>query len=93
MREYRLSLSQEEYAVADEKPKEETKEEQVLPLTSEEFGSALADLIERARAAGMRPLQIMAATYMKQSIAMVDGLLAALEGGGKEKGVGKKKSP
>ena len=83
--------------MADEKPKEEpkeeTKEEQVLPLTSEEFGSALADLIERARAAGMRPLQIMAATYMKQSIAMVDGLLAALEEGGKEKGVGKKKAP
>ena len=79
--------------MANEKPKEETKEEQVLPLTSEEFGSALADLIERARAAGMRPLQIMAATYMKQSIAMVDGLLAALEGGDKEKGVGKKKAP
>ena len=73
--------------MADEKP----KEDQVLPLTSEEFADALENLIKRARAAGMRPLQIMAATYMKQSIAMVDGLLAALEGGDKEKG--KKKAP
>ena len=71
--------------MAEEKPKEEPKAEQVLPLTSQEFVEALDKLLEHARAAGVRPLQVMAATYVKQGMGMIDGLLSALEGdGGKD---------
>ena len=51
------------------------------PLTSEEFAKALDQLVTRARAAGIRPLQVMAATYVKQGMDMLDGVLGALEGG------------
>lgn len=61
----------------EEKPAEQN---QPKPLTAEEFKQALDQLTERAKAAGLRPLQTMAATYLKQSMDVLDGLLAALEG-------------
>ena len=61
-----------------EAPKE--KEELFLPLTSQEFTEALDMLVARARTAGLRPLQIMARTYVRQSMGLIDGLLAALDG-------------
>ena len=66
-----------------EAPKE--KEELFLPLTSQEFTEALDMLVARARTAGLRPLQIMAATYVRQSMGLIDGLLAALDGDRVEK--------
>ena len=55
------------------------------PLTSEEFAKALDQLVTRARAAGIRPLQVMAATYLKQGMDMLDGVLGALEGSSQKK--------
>jgi hypothetical protein len=50
-----------------------------LPMTKDEFTASLDQLVERARSAGIRPLQIMAATYVKQGMSMIDGLLGAFE--------------
>lgn len=67
-----------------EAPKE--KEAQDLPLTSQDFIAALDKLVERAKAAGVRPLQVMAATYAKKSMDILDSFLGALEeGDGKKK--------
>ena len=74
--------------MADEQSKLEAakeREEPVLPLTSQEFADALDKLVAQARTAGLRPLQIMAATYVRQSMGLIDGLLAALDGDRVEK--------
>ena len=68
-----------------EAPKEKEKEELFLPLTSKEFTEALDKLVAQARVAGLRPLQIMAATYVRQSMGLIDGFLAALDGDKVEK--------
>ena len=49
------------------------------PLTKEMFSANLQQLIERARAAGLNPIQTMAKTYVKQGMAILEGLLASLE--------------
>ena len=54
------------------------------PMTSEDFTKALDELVVRARAAGIKPLQIMAAAYIKQGTSILDSLLAALEDGSKK---------
>ena len=74
--------------MADEQSKLEAakeREEPVLPLTSQEFADALDKLVAHARTAGLRPLKIMAATYVRQSMGLIDGLLAALDGDRVEK--------
>ena len=52
---------------------------QDAPLTKEEFSAQMQRLAKRARAAGLSPLQVMAQTYAKRGMAILDGLLGALE--------------
>ena len=60
--------------------KEALKEvEQDAPLTKEIFEAHLQRLIERARAAGLNPVRTLARTYAKRGLAILDGLLSALE--------------
>lgn len=49
------------------------------PLTAREFSASLEQLTARAKASGLRPIQILAATYAKQGMAMLDGLLSSLD--------------
>ena len=71
--------------MADEPVKTETSKESEAPLTSAEFMASFDALVKRAKAAGVRPLEVMATTYLKQGMGLLDGMLAALEEG-KEKG-------
>ena len=49
------------------------------PLTKEAFSAEMDRLAERARAAGLNPIRAMAQTYARQGLAIVEGLLVALE--------------
>ena len=60
----------------------------VLPFTSQEFVETLDKLIERGKAAGVRPFQVMASAYVRQAMSLVDGILGALEGDDKKKNEG-----
>lgn len=78
----------EEAATTPEKPavpKAEASKTKDEPLTKDEFADRLDNLFGRARAAGVRPLQVMAATYAKQGLDILDGFLGALEEGSKKK--------
>tara|TARA_Y100000310_G_scaffold3792_1_gene4673 strand:+ start:15813 stop:16067 length:255 start_codon:yes stop_codon:yes gene_type:complete len=72
-----------------EEPTEETpvveKKDEATPLTTEQFSVALAELVTRAKAAGLRPAQMMISAYVKQSMSVVDGILGALDGNQKKK--------
>lgn len=60
----------------DEKP---PIAEEDAPLTKEEFAAQMHLLTERARAAGLNPIQTMAQSYVRQGMVILDGLLASLE--------------
>ena len=49
------------------------------PNTREELAVKFEQLAARARAAGISPLQAMAQTYVKRGMAVLDGILSALE--------------
>lgn len=73
-----------------EEPAEETlavekKDEKAPPITADQFSAALAELVTLARAAGLRPVQMMLSTYVKQGMSVIDGLLGALEGSSQKK--------
>ena len=57
----------------------QTPEETQAPLTREELAAKFEQLSVRARAAGMSPLQVLAASYVKRGLAVIDGVLSALE--------------
>ena len=57
---------------------ESVPDEQAAPLTKEEFAAQMAQLTERARAAGLRPLQVMAQSYARQGMTLLDKLLEGL---------------
>mgnify|MGYP001561616970 CR=1 FL=1 len=61
------------------KPPIAENEAQDAPLTQEEFAAELQRLNERARAAGLKPVQAMAHTYLRQGMVMLEGFLASLE--------------
>ena len=48
-------------------------------FTQEQFSAQMASLTERARAAGLRPFQVMMAAYLKQGMSLFDKLLEGLE--------------
>ena len=52
---------------------------QDAPITKEIFEAQVQRLIERARAAGLNPVRTLARTYAKRGLAILDGLLSALE--------------
>ena len=53
--------------------------EEQQPLTSEQFSAALTTLVTRAKTAGLRPIRMMATTYLAQGLSMIDGLLGAFD--------------
>ena len=57
-----------------------TVEDNSKTLTPTEFIESLAELKDKAKAAGIRPIQNMVTSYLSQGLAMVDGLLESLEG-------------
>ena len=59
--------------------------EERQPLTSEQFSAALTTLVTRAKQAGLRPIQMMASTYLAQGLSMIDGLLGAFDEGNQKK--------
>ena len=66
-----------------------SEEEPVLTLEGKaispsELAESLIELKDRAKAAGMRPIQNMVVSYINQGLSMVDGLLESLEGSKKK---------
>ena len=59
--------------------------EERQPLTAEQFSTALSTLTTRAKEAGLRPIQMMASTYLAQGLSMIDGLLGAFDEGNQKK--------
>ena len=53
----------------------------LVPLTKQEFVDALDKLVKRGREAGLRPIQVMAGTYVKKFFDVVDGVLSGLDDG------------
>ena len=76
-------------AVVEEAPVEDeviVEEKPVLTVEGQdgispsELVESLAELKDRAKAAGLRPIQNMVTSYISQGLSMVDGLLESLEG-------------
>ena len=59
--------------------------EEPQPLTAEQFSTALSTLTTRAKEAGLRPIQMMASSYIAQGLSMIDGLLDAFDENGQKK--------
>ena len=81
-----VSAEEDATAVEDEVTVEE---EPVLTLEGKtispsELAESLVELKDRAKAAGMRPIQNMVISYINQGLSMVDGLLESLEGSKKK---------
>jgi len=57
----------------------EQTSEPVALMTKEQFAAQMTQLTERARAAGLRPIQAMLTTYVRQGMTMLDKLLEGLE--------------
>ena len=81
-----ISAEEDATAVKDEVTVEE---EPVLTLEGKtispsELAESLIELKDRAKAAGMRPIQNMVISYINQGLSMVDGLLESLEGSKKK---------
>jgi hypothetical protein len=81
-----VSAEEDATAVKDEVTVEE---EPVLTLEGKtispsELAESLVELKDRAKAAGMRPIQNMVISYINQGLSMVDGLLESLEGSKKK---------
>ena len=81
-------------AVVEEAPVEDeviVEEKTVLTVEGQdgispsELVESLAELNDRAKAAGLRPIQNMVTSYISQGLSMVDGLLESLEGSKKKK--------
>tara|TARA_R100000789_G_scaffold54989_1_gene53680 strand:- start:252 stop:608 length:357 start_codon:yes stop_codon:yes gene_type:complete len=75
-----------EWAVEQDAPVEDevtVEEKPVLTIegtSPAELIESLAELKDRAKAAGLRPIQNMVTSYISQGLSMVDGLLESLEG-------------
>jgi len=83
-----------EWAVEQDAPVEDevtVEEKTVLTVEGQdgispsELVESLAELKDRAKAAGLRPIQNMVTSYISQGLSMVDGLLESLEGSKKKK--------
>ena len=61
-----------------------TVEDDSATLSPTEFVESLGELKDKAKAAGIRPIQKMVTSYISQGLAMVDGLLESLEGKNKK---------
>ena len=72
-------------AARTNKKEEASAVEERQPLTSEQFSEALTTLVTRAKQAGLRPIQMMASSYIAQGLSMIDGLLDAFDENGQKK--------
>jgi len=61
-----------------------TVEDEIKPISPTELVESLTELKDRAKAAGIRPLQAMLSSYISQGASVVDGL-ESLEGPKKKK--------
>lgn len=57
----------------------EAPKEQDAPLTQEMFAAQMQRLTERARAAGLSPIQTMLQTYAERGRTIIEGMLGAFE--------------
>ena len=71
--------------MADEKDPTAPEEKNGQPLTTESFPDELDALLKRAKAAGVRPLQVMVSTYTKKARIALEGFLESLENAETEK--------
>ena len=79
-------------AVVEDAPVEDevtVEKEPVLTIEGQtinptELAESLVELKDRAKAAGLRPIQNMVVSYLNQGLSMVDGLLESLEGSKKK---------
>ena len=55
------------------------------PLTTDNLVESFEELITRGRAAGFRPLKVLAASYIKQGLDVFDGVLSAFDSPSKGK--------
>jgi len=69
---------------AEKKPVLTIEGEDGKLLSPTEFVESLVELKDRAKAAGLRPIQNMVTSYINQGLSMVDGLLESLEGSKKK---------
>jgi type IV secretory pathway VirB10-like protein len=72
-------------AARADKKEEASAVEEPQPLTAEQFSTALSTLTTRAKQAGLRPIQMMASSYIAQGLSMIDGLLDAFDENGQKK--------
>ena len=66
-------------AVPAGEAKSETRAVRPLPTTPEEFREEFRDLLERAKKAGLQPVKIMGAHYLRKGAGMLRGVLDGLE--------------
>tara|TARA_Y100000310_G_scaffold260629_1_gene269655 strand:- start:3299 stop:3580 length:282 start_codon:yes stop_codon:yes gene_type:complete len=64
----------------------ETDDDELESLTKDQLVESFEELVTRGRSAGLRPLKVLAGTYIKQGLDVLDGLLGAFEGGKKKRG-------
>ena len=60
-------------------PPTETPSELVTPIDRDELAAKFELLAARAKAAGISPFQVLAQTYVKRGMAVLEGILSALE--------------
>jgi hypothetical protein len=74
-------LPEEEWSMSEnEEPKKtEQASEPDAPMTQEQFSAQWAQLTERAKAAGLRPIQVLIRSYAQQGMTMLDKVLEGLE--------------
>ena len=73
----------------DAKDKERPVAQEIPAMTSKEFLDAADKLLDRARAAGVRPLQTFILTQLKKGVDMLDVLSTALDEGNDKNKKGK----
>ena len=71
-----MSQDEQPPIVENETPKEVGQD---TPLTQEEFEAQMQRLTERAKAAGLNPIQTMLHSYASRGRAIINSLLGALE--------------
>lgn len=63
------------------------------PISVDEFREMRDQLFARARAAGMRPLQLMLMEYARQGMALFEGVLSSLDENSRKRGAPKEEQP
>lgn len=73
-------------STGEKPPTTENGSAQDAPLTQEEYAAQLQRLIERGKAAGLKPAQTMIRTYARKVMSIFESALDALESDDSPKG-------